>query len=262
MRGRLFYSRPKEVFLPDQPGPIRDASMIRVAAQVMAKSLSQLGPLLDPSKDCRLDKDEKSLKIHIDVPGKLHTLSPEILGRNKTQPMHNSPMTLAEVDGDFLAQVDVVGEIKPGPTLPKETQVRNLAFTFQSAGLLLYQDKNNFLRLERAGSIVTSRLTPLHRLLVEVVRDGKQAIKPIYLDIPEGDTKLILIRRKDRIRCLFVPQGSRSLHSFHEFALKFPSKLKVGLSASNISAEPFSANFNSFALLSDATQMDPELDDD
>jgi hypothetical protein len=262
MRGRLTYSRPKEVFLPDNPGPIRDAgSMRRIAGRVMAQSLALLGALVDPSKDCRLDKDDKSSKVRIDIPGKLHTISPEIAVRKNT-PVHNAPMTLADVDGDFLAQVSVTGEMNPGDKPPSDRAVRNIAFTFQSAGLVLYQDKNNFVRLERAASIFTDRLTPVHRLLVEVVRDGQQAIKPIYLDIPEGDTKLILIRRKGRIRCLFVPSGNGSLHTFREFALSFPTKVKVGLVASNISAQPFSATFQGFALISDATQIDQELDDE
>ena len=260
LRGRLIYTRPKEVFLPDHPGPIRPAgSLARIASKVMGKSLAMLGPLVDPSKDCRLDKDEKSLKIRIDVPGKLHTLSPEILVR-RNQPVHNAPMTLADVDGDFLAQVAVTGEINPGAKLPSDRPVRGWQFTFQSAGLVLYQDKNNFIRLERASSILIARRTPIHRLLVEVVQEGKQSIAPIYLDIPEGDTTLILSRRKGRVRCMFVPAGSGSVHTFREFALDFPSKVKVGLSAASISAQPFTATFERFALISDAMQIDRELD--
>jgi hypothetical protein len=262
MRGRLIYARPKEVFLPEHPGQIRDAgSMKRIATQVMAKSLALLGALVDPSKDCRLDKDEKSFKVRIDIPGKLHTISPAYVVRKNT-PVHNSPMALADGDGDFLAQVSVTGEISPGDKLPGDRAARNVPFTFQSAGLVLYQDKNNFLRLERAASIIINRLTPVHRLLVEVVRDGQQAIEPIYLDIPEGDTKLIMIRRKGRIRCLFVPAGSGSLGTLHEMSLGFPSKIKVGLVASNISAQPFSANFQGFTVISDATQIDQEMEDE
>lgn len=260
MRGRMFYSRPKEVFLPDHPGPIReDGSFRKIATQVMAKSLALLGALVDPSKDCRLDKDDKSLKVRIDVPGKLHTLSPAYRSPRGT-PIHNAPMTLTDVDGDFLAQVSVVGEINPGAMPPKDRAARDNAFTFQSGGLVLYQDRNNFVRLERAASIITSRLTPIHRLLIEMIRDGRPAIEPIYLDIPEGDTTLLLIRRKGRLRCLFVPTGSRALHTFREFALNFPDKVKVGLTASNISAQPFSATFQRFALITDTTQIDQEMD--
>jgi hypothetical protein len=261
-RGRLIYSQPKEVFLPEQPGPIRDAARAsRIAGRVLAKSLDLLGPLIDPSKDCRLDKDTRSLKVRIDVPGKLHTLSPDYAVR-KNSPLHNAPMTLTDVDGDFRAQVDVTGEISPGSKLPSDRLARGVPFTFQSAGLLLYQDKNNFMRLERAGSIMVERMTPVHRLVVEVIRDGKPAITPIYLDIPEGDTKLIMVRRKGRIRCMFGPAGSGSIYRFREFALDFPSKVKIGLTASNISAQPLTATFQGFALINDATMIDAGLEDD
>jgi hypothetical protein len=262
LRGRLVYSKPQEVLLPDQPGHITVAAgnLERVIHSVRTKSLSLLGPLIDPSKDCRLDKDESQFKIRIDIPGKLHTLSPEIAVR-KNQPYHNSPMTLTEVEGDFAAFVEVIGEISPGPTPPRERAVRNLAFTVQSAGLILYQDKNNFLRLERAGSIITDRLTPLHRLIVEAVKDGQQAMKPIYLDVPDGNVMLVLVKRKGRVRCMFSLDGGRSGVRFREFALNLPPKLKVGLSASNISAQPFTATFENFALLSDVTKLDQALGD-
>jgi hypothetical protein len=37
--------------------------------------------------------------------------------------------------------------------------------------------------------------------------------------------------------------------------------VKVGLTAGNISAKPFSATFDNFALLGDATMIDDELGD-
>jgi regulation of enolase protein 1 (concanavalin A-like superfamily) len=228
---------------------------------MMSKSLAELGSLIDPDKDCRLDKDERSMKVRIDVPGKLHTISTAFLKTPDT-PYHNAPMTLADVDGDFMAQVSVVGEINPGEKPPRERPAQNLGFTLQSAGIILYQDSKNYMRLERAGSIATARLTPIHRILVEAVRNGEPAIQPIYLDVPEGDTRLILVRRKGRIRCLFSPAGSDSLSTFREFAIEFPDKVKVGLVASNISAQPFTATFQGFALLSDHTQIHQELDEE
>ena len=142
----------------------------------------------------------------------------------KNTPVHNAPMTLADVNGDFMVQVSVTGEMNPGDKPPSDRAVRNLKFTFESAGLVLYQDKNNFMRLERAASIFTDRMTPVHRILIEAVQDGQQKIRPIYYDIPEGDTKLIMIRRKGRIKCLFVPSGSGTVHSSREFAPGFPQQ--------------------------------------
>ncbi|MGP0066622.1 MAG: trypsin-like peptidase domain-containing protein [Isosphaeraceae bacterium] len=262
LRGRLFYSRPQEVLLPDQPGPIRPAGdLARLMKALGPKSLSLLGPLIDPSKDCRLDKDNQSLRCRIDIPGKLHTLLPEIVARNNV-PLHNAPMTLAEVEGDFAAIVEVTGDINPGATPPQDRRVRDYHFTVQSAGLILYQDRNNFFRLERAGSVLSDTLRPVHRLIIEAVKSGKPAMNPIYLDVPEGDTLLILERRKGRVRCMFSPNQGGQILAFRAFALDLPPKVRIGLSASNISAQPFSANFENFTLIGDITKMDQALGED
>jgi S1-C subfamily serine protease len=258
-RGRLFYSKPQEVLLPDQPGPIRAAGdLARIMKSYGPKSLSMLGPLIDPAKDCHIDKSLENLTCKIDIPGKLHTLSPELVSRNN-KPLHNSPMTLTDVEGDFAALVAVTGDINPEATPPSDRQVRDLPFTVQSAGLIIYQDKNNFFRLERAGSIFSKTLRPVHRLIIEAVKDGKQYMNPIYLDVPEGDTLLILQRRKGRVRCMFLPNQGRQIVPYRDFALSFPPKVKIGLSASNISAKPFSATFENFTLISDVTKMDQAL---
>ncbi len=73
---------------------------------------------------------------------------------DKKKSLHNAPFTVADVEGDFAAVVDVTGDIEPGAALPKDRKGNNIPFTFQSGGLILYQDKNNFLRLERAGSVI------------------------------------------------------------------------------------------------------------
>jgi hypothetical protein len=261
LRGRLVYSKPEEVLLPDHPGRIvPPGDLQQMIKAVRPRSLALLGPLIDPAKDCRLDKDESSFKIRIEVPGKLHTLSPEFVVR-KNQPVHNAPMTLADVDGDFAALVEVTGEISPGANPPRDRAARGFRFTVQSAGLILYQDRNNFLRLERAGSILSDSLRPVHRLLIEAVKEGKQAMNPIYYDVPEGDCLLILERRKGRLRCWYKPKNSNRILRTPELALDLPAKLKIGLSASNISAKPFIATFENFTLLSDLTKMDQALGD-
>ena len=106
------------------------------------KSADLLGPLIDPDKDCKLTKDEDNLKIKIEIPGKLHSLAPEIAKRtNRKKSLHNAPMTLTDVEGDFVALVEVTGEINPGSATPKDRQGHDIPFTVQSAGLILYQDK-------------------------------------------------------------------------------------------------------------------------
>jgi hypothetical protein len=77
--------------------------------------------------------------------------------------------------------------------------------------------------------------------------------------VPERDTVLILIRRKGRVRCLFSPNGGDTMVAFQEFALDLPTKVKVGLTAGNISAKPFNPTFEKFAIMNDATMIDEEF---
>jgi S1-C subfamily serine protease len=258
--GKLVYSKPKEYELPEKGSFGRGSRLQKLVKVAQRRSANLLGPLIDPDKDCTLTRDEDNLKIKIEIPGKLHSLAPELtLRTNRKKSLHNAPMTLTEVEGDFAALVEVTGEINPGTATPKDRQGHYIPFTVQSAGLILYQDRDNFFRLERAGSLISGNLTPVHRLIIEAVKEGKQAMNPIYIDVPERDTLLILMRRKGRVRCLFSPNGGETMVAFQEFSLDLPSKVKVGLTAGNISAKPFNPTFEKFAILNDTTMIDEEF---
>jgi hypothetical protein len=139
-RGQLVYAKPREIELPDKPGRVmRSGQQLRLLKNVQRKSLAMLGPLVDPEKDCKLVKSDDIMKIGIEIPGgKVRSLSPYFVQRiSKKKPLHNAPMTLIDVEGDFAAMVEVTGEISAGTTLPKDRQGNSVPFTFQGAGLLL-----------------------------------------------------------------------------------------------------------------------------
>lgn len=258
--GMIVYSKPREIELPEQPGRILPPGQIQKSLKAVArKSNEMLSALMDPDKDCKLTKDPDTLTVKIEIPGKLHSLSPEILKRNKKTSLHNAPLTVADIEGDFAAVVDVTGDINPGVSLPKDRQGNQFPFTFAGAGLILYQDKNNFFRFERTGGTDLQKLGRVDKLLIEAVKEGKQAMKPIYLPIPDATIQLIIVRRKGRVRCLFSTNKGASVITFHEFELDLPPKVKVGLTAANISAKPFVAEFKNFAILSDVTKIDSDF---
>ncbi len=263
-RGQLVYSKPREIELPEKPGRIMASSQVlRLLKSVQRKSLSMLGPLVDPEKDCSLIKSDDSLKIQIEIPGnKIRSLAPYVVQRtNKKKPLHNAPMTLIDVEGDFAAMVEVTGEISAGTTLPKNRQGNNVPFTFQSAGLLLYQDKDNFVRLERSAGVAIRTLQPVHRILFEVVKDGRQVPNQSYPAVREGPVCLLLMRRKGRVWCGVSANLSSPPRPIKLVELDLPKKIKIGLSASNISAKPFSAQFENFALINNETQLDAMFSD-
>jgi S1-C subfamily serine protease len=263
-RGQLVYSKPKEYELPEKPGRIRPPGALEHLMKVARrKSAAMLGPLIDPEKDCHLEKNDETYKIKIEIPGKIHTLAPYVVSRlNKKKPLHNAPRTLAEVEGDFVALVEVTGEISAGSKLPKDRQNNTLPFTFQGAGLLLYQDKDNFVRLERTAGVGLESLQTVHKALIEIVKDGKQLeLTNFYWPVPEGNTLLIMIRRKGKVRFQFRSSSSPATYTSPEFELDLPKKVQVGLSAANISAKPFTATFENFSIINDVTTIDDEFGD-
>ncbi len=94
-------------------------------------------------------------------------------GYKKNKSLHSAPMCVIEADGDFAALVQITGEIGLGSTVPKDRQDNNMPSTLQGAGLLSYQDKDNFVRLERTAGVAAETLEPIHKVLLEVVRCGK-----------------------------------------------------------------------------------------
>jgi hypothetical protein len=95
----------------------------------------------------------------------------------------------------------------------------------------------------------------VHRVLFEAVKDGKH-VDQSYPPVQGGPVYLLLMRRKGRVtfgtsRDLATPpvpvKGTE---------IVMPAKVKIGLSASNISAKPFTATFENFALLTDVAIID------
>ena len=193
LRGKLVYSKPKEFELPEKPGRILPPGQFqRTVKAVMQRASPCSTSLVDPDKDCKLVKDEDNMKVKIEIPGdKIHTLAPFVVTRiNKKKPLHNAPMALTEVEGDLVAMVEVTGEMKPGSTMPKDRQGNNIPFTFQGAGLLLYQDKDNFVRLERTAGVDVEKLTPIHKFCSRSSKTESRSRIKLTSPVPEGDCSI------------------------------------------------------------------------
>jgi S1-C subfamily serine protease len=265
--GKTIHSAPRSWVLPETDGPISDGGKLEeLRKRLQRKSLAKLGPLVedaDPktANDCELTKDAKQHLITISIPAnQAFSLSPRVQSK-QNKPVHNAPRTMAEIDGDFAAFVEVSGDINPGLDPIKDPRGRHLGICHQSAGLLLYQDKDNFMRLERACR--TQGAMQIRELLVEVVRHGKEFVY-YYIPLP-GDPKapmiLYIVRQGDRIKCLFSFDDGRSLGIFHDFTLDYPAKVKIGLCASNLSKKSFTARYESFVLVDDKTTLTEEFGD-
>jgi S1-C subfamily serine protease len=227
-------------------------------------SIQRLGPLIDSSKDSELVKNDSRRTISITVPSKPRTMSLELSKSRK--PLNNAPMTLSDVQGDFVALVEVSGEMNPGTApvkLPKSITYRlssgqnstKLPLTYQGAGLILFQDSRNHIRIERACYSRNGSPALENNILIEVVRDGRQPLPPSYVSIPEtGKTIVGIVRKQGKISCLVVI-GENVAAGSKELALDFDDKIKVGLVASNLSQFQFEAEFKNFMIIDDPADL-------
>ena len=111
--------------------PIVVASHGRVAPA----ALDPWGDVIDPDDDCTFRVNERG--VSLEVPGSLHDLDVEF-GKS------NAPRIIREVEGDFVAQVKVCGELEPEAPATREGGRPS-----NGAGLLLWLDADHHLSVER-----------------------------------------------------------------------------------------------------------------
>ena len=191
------------------------------------------GDAVDPDGDCKFELDPREDKIRIIVPGKSHLLSAEI-GRV------NAPRLLRDIKGDFDLIVRVAGTGDP-----KGKATTTNYSPYHGAGLLVWQDQENYVRLEIAADLHQRKARPYVNF--EHRKDGTLAVSSGILNTDDSNV-LRLKRRGDEIFASFGPDG---LHwtSFAPLSAKLNNRVKVGVSAINSSTKLLTAEFEGLHVL-------------
>ncbi len=159
--------------------------------------------------------------------------------------LYNAPCALVRVDGDFVAVVEVLDTFDPGGEGVILPSGKKFPTSFQSTGILIWQDEKNFVRIERSmGS--DGKISMLNRVLVEVYKNGREAAIH-YIDVPEQQIAVAAIRKGGSLQLLFA-MPPKQLSVFHEMAVDFDNEVFVGLAAANLSKRPFQAKLSNFSL--------------
>ncbi|HEX3450156.1 MAG TPA: DUF1349 domain-containing protein, partial [Isosphaeraceae bacterium] len=196
--------------------------------EVQARSAGEKeawGDAVDPDGDCKFELDPPEDKVRIIVPGKTHILSAEI-GRV------NAPRILRDIKGDFDVSVRVAGTDHAGG---KATTT--LYSPYHGAGLLIWQDPKNYVRLEIATDLQHGKPRPYVNFEYR-----KEGVLAATSGMKNGDNSnhLRLSRRGDEINASFGPDGVRWT-SFPTLTAKLNDRLKVGVAAINSSTKPLTA---------------------
>ena len=151
-------------------------------------------------------------------------------------------------DGLKSGSVVVDCSLDPGGETILGPQGKKLPFSFQGAGLLLWQDEGNFVRVERCKGTGGGAGGLIHRALVEVYKNGKE-LGVYYSDpIPDIPTALAVVRKGASVQFLYS-RAPKELVVFQEVAMDLQDDVFIGVAASNLSKRPLHARFREFTLM-------------
>lgn len=204
--------------------------------EVPGKKLDGWGTACDVDGDCTFTPADKVLKV--EVPGQFHSL--EIEAGNL-----NAPRVLTEVDGDFVLAVKVTGDFKAGG---KSTNPNPRGVPYNAAGILVWSDADNFIRLERAAFARNGKLTTT--VAFEEREGGYRGA--VHNEVAKGgDCWLRMERKGSRISGLISYDGKTGT-KLKPIDTVWPAKLKVGVHAINTASEAFAPSFEEFKLTTKA----------
>jgi regulation of enolase protein 1 (concanavalin A-like superfamily) len=214
----------------------RDEILGDAAAAARAKTVKGIvkppewGDVIDPDGDCRIAVDPQRDRATIFVPGRPHILSAEI-GRV------NAPRVLRELKGDFDVKVRVTGTDHPGGRATASQYA-----PYHGAGILVWQDQENYVRLEIATDLQRGKSRSYVNF--EYRKEGSLVVSS---GLPNGDgsNHLRLKRRGNEIHAAFGPDGLRWT-SFPPLFAKLNDRLNVGVLAINTATKPLTAELEGF----------------
>jgi regulation of enolase protein 1 (concanavalin A-like superfamily) len=157
----------------------------------------------------------------------------------------DAPRVLQSTQNDFVAQVKVSGDFQPGETIadPRTT------ISFNGAGLLVWQDEKNFLRLERNRWYVAEGKYACFPPLLEYYKDGEyQLTNPdARLDnFFKGRSTWLRLARKGKKMTASYSHDGKEWTVLKVFTVDFADKVSVGVAAINTSTERFKVEFEEF----------------
>jgi len=196
------------------------------------REIKNWGMIADPDKDCTIKEQKGALTITVPATG--HDLGVE-------HQLMNAPRVLRKVSGDFTVQVLVSGRVEAEPPATLADRL-----PFMGAGLLLWRDESNYVRLERA-SFVNPMGNREYYASFELRKDGKinRFADSTDLSLLNKDQYLRLERRGVNILAAVSEDGQKWV-SLNPMKVEFPKDLQVGVAAVNTSAKALDVQFKSF----------------
>jgi regulation of enolase protein 1 (concanavalin A-like superfamily) len=150
----------------------------------------------------------------------------------------NAPRVVRRVRGDFTASVHVLGRLEPGRS---RTTHYN---PYHGAGLIVWQDPSNYLRLERAVGFIQGRHHPY--INYELREGGRLAMsRGITID---DRTLLLKLRREGGVFSAWSSHDGRRWVELGWVEATFAERVEVGVVAVNSSQRTLSAELEGLSV--------------
>lgn len=208
--------------------PVPSAFVLLCLLAAAVPALKGWGQANDPDGDCQFEQADDTLRIR--VPGTLHDLVAD-------SGHLNAPTVLSPIRGEFIALVKAAGVVHPGP----EPDVAD-GLPYNGTGLLLWVDRDNYIRLERAGLIREGAFISYANL--ERFSAGRRVLSQ-GLRLQDLPTSLRLERRAGSVYAA-ISQDGVNWSSFPPLEVALPEEPKLGVAAVNTSTKPFTAELTAF----------------
>lgn len=160
----------------------------------------------------------------------------------------NAPRVLQPIEGDFTLTVKVTGDFEPGP----ESVTSEGGLRFTSAGLLLWHDDGNYVRLERNvmayGVDVVACMPPLFELFAEGRYRGASpatTTEPYF----NGKSTWLRIERQGDYFLAAISHDAATWLPQPKKELILPDVLHVGVAALNTANVPQQVTFSELNLV-------------
>jgi regulation of enolase protein 1 (concanavalin A-like superfamily) len=203
-----------------------------VSREGKPQTIKGWGTATDPSGDCSI-KEAKG-KLTVKVPGGTRDLNP----RTGLQ----APRVLKSVQGDFIVEVKVSGDFQPG-----EKAADPRTSPFNGAGLLVWQDEKDFLRLERnRWYAAAAEKYACYPPLLEYYKDGEyQGTNPdgTLEEFFKGRSTWLRLARKGSKMVASYSHDGKEWTEVKEITVDLADKVEVGVAAINTAEEAFTVVF-------------------
>lgn len=195
-------------------------------------SRANWGTAINPDGDCTIR--DVGGKLTIDIPQGNHDLW---YGGDANC---NAPRSLHEISGDFTAVVKVTAKFDAAVASPR--------FWFQGAGLMVWDSKQHYLRLERNflnnahGELCWS--TPLYD------RNGRRrnGCKVADATFFEGESTWLRIERSGKTLVTSISHDGEQWITTAVLKTEFPDTVQIGVHGICVADKPFAVEFQDFTL--------------